>query len=72
MCESSLIVLEAQRTADDVYLGLLFRAQVVGDIEQILAASSGWEIRLPALSLANLAAASECLGRAASADQEEP
>ncbi|HOY65752.1 MAG TPA: metal ABC transporter permease [Candidatus Ozemobacteraceae bacterium] len=43
---------------------LLFRAQIVAEIEHAIAASSGWQIRRPASDPVNGAAAEACLARA--------
>ncbi len=47
---------------------LLFRTQVHQALEQVLQASSGWDIRQPASATANLAAYDACLSRVNSFD----
>ncbi|HEY9071550.1 MAG TPA: metal ABC transporter permease [Candidatus Ozemobacteraceae bacterium] len=51
---------------------LLFRLQVVTEIEKAIAASSGWQIRRPASDPVNGAAAAACLARASRTDGREP
>ncbi len=41
---------------------LLFRSQVVTDLDAVLGIPSGWQIRIPASDPANLAAQARCLG----------